>query len=134
MICLGFSLVVNIAALLVQVSFSYGFLHLICSRGILVVVHMGLVARSVWNLPGPEMEPVSLSLVDKFLTTDHQKIHTYFGTSAMRKIKAHLIEPVWREVHFPPRFPWIWGRAGKVSRKCVSSKQPLLYIHGISAG
>ena len=66
----------------------------------------------MWNLPGPEMEPVSPSLADKFLTSGPPKISIpTSGLLAIRKIKAHLIEPVWREVHFPPRFLWIWGRA-----------------------
>jgi len=43
----------------------------------------------MWNLPGPEMEPVSPSLADKFLTTGPpKKIHTYLRTSCYEKNKS----------------------------------------------
>ena len=66
----------------------------------------------MWNLPGPEMEPMSPSLADKFLTTGPpKKSIPISGLLAIRKIKAHLVEPVWGEVPCPPRFQWVWGRA-----------------------
>ena len=48
----------------------------------------------------------------QFLATGPPKKSTpTSGLLAIRKIKAHLIEPVWGEVPCPPRFQWVWGRA-----------------------